>query len=147
MSVVGILSPGAMGSAVGSALHAGGTRVVATLAGRSERTASLAREHGLELLPALDDVVQEADLLLSIVPPAAALAVAVDVAAAADRTGALPLVADLNAIAPQTARSLGQALEEVGLRLSTARSPGDLRRRTARRSSTSPVRAPPTSRP
>ena len=60
MTVVGIVSPGAMGSAVGRALRDGGARVVATVAGRSTRTVALA--HGLELLPSLDDVVAAADV-------------------------------------------------------------------------------------
>ena len=108
MTVVGIVSPGAMGSAVGSALRAGGARVVATVEGRSERTAGLARS--LELLPSLDEVVGTAEIVLSIVPPAEAGAVAGDLAAAAARAGARPLVVDLNAIAPATARALAGTL-------------------------------------
>ena len=69
MSTVGIVSPGAMGSAVGAAYIAGGHRVVATVAGRSERTAALAAQAGLELVPDLDTVVAESALVLSIVPP------------------------------------------------------------------------------
>lgn len=37
---VAVVSPGAMGSAVGAALVRGGARVVATLAGASERRGS-----------------------------------------------------------------------------------------------------------
>ena len=96
MATVGVVSPGAMGSAVGNALLRGGARVVATLAGRSERTAALARRGELELLPGLDAVVREADVVLSIVPPAEAEAVAAEVAGAR-------LFADLNAIAPAAA--------------------------------------------
>src|SRR6188472_3639884 len=87
-----------MGSAVGRALQRGGARVVATLEGRSERTARLAE--GLELLPRLDDVLAEADVVLSIVPPGEAAAVAGRVRGAA-------LVADLNAVSPTTALALG----------------------------------------
>ena len=56
MTTVGIVSPGAMGSAVGQVLAAGGARVVATLEHRSARTAKLAE--GIELLPSLDAVVE-----------------------------------------------------------------------------------------
>jgi 3-hydroxyisobutyrate dehydrogenase-like beta-hydroxyacid dehydrogenase len=98
VATVGIVSPGAMGSAVGGALLRGGARVVATTAGRSERTARLAA--GLELLPSLADVVAAADVVLTIVPPAEA-----GVAAAAVRGARL--VADLNAVSPETARGLG----------------------------------------
>jgi 3-hydroxyisobutyrate dehydrogenase-like beta-hydroxyacid dehydrogenase len=89
-----------MGSAVGGALVRGGARVVATLDGRSARTAGLAREAGLELMPGLADVVAAADMVLSIVPPAEAPVVAAAVRGAA-------LVADLNAVSPETARGLG----------------------------------------
>ena len=59
MTTIGIVSPGAMGSALGRSWAAGGARVVATLAGRSERTRRLA--HGLELLPSLTEVVAASD--------------------------------------------------------------------------------------
>jgi 3-hydroxyisobutyrate dehydrogenase-like beta-hydroxyacid dehydrogenase len=113
--VIGIVSPGAMGSAVGRAYAAGGARVVATVAGRSGRTRELA--HGLELLSGLDEVVRLADVVVSIVPPEQATAVAADIAAAARRADADPLVADLNAIAPTTARALAQQLAGSGLDL------------------------------
>ena len=78
-----IVSPGAMGSAVGAGYAADGHRVVATVAGRSERTAALAGPAGLELLPDLDAVVAESALVLSIVPPDRAGATAAAIAAAA----------------------------------------------------------------
>ena len=112
---IGIVSPGAMGSAVGAAYAADGARVVATVAGRSARTRGLAAAAGLELLPDLDEVVRHADVVLSIVPPEHALAVAGDIGAAARRADADPLVVDLNAIAPATARALGLRLAGSGL--------------------------------
>jgi 3-hydroxyisobutyrate dehydrogenase-like beta-hydroxyacid dehydrogenase len=112
---VGIVSPGAMGSAVGRVLAAGGARAVATIAGRSERTVRLAA--GLEFVAAVDDVVAVSDVVLSIVPPGAALAVAGALAAAAERTGARPLVADLNAISPATVGRVRDALATAGLDL------------------------------
>lgn len=86
VTTVGIRSPGAMGSAVGATYLAGGSRVVTTLAGRSPRSAGLARAAGLEELPALNAVVAASDLLLSIVPPGRARAAAEAIAAAARRT-------------------------------------------------------------
>ena len=84
---------------MGGALLRGGARVVASVAGRSERTARLARAAGLELLPGLDELMAEADVVFSIVPPAEAGAVAAAVRGAR-------LVADLNAVSPETARAL-----------------------------------------
>jgi 3-hydroxyisobutyrate dehydrogenase-like beta-hydroxyacid dehydrogenase len=117
VQTVGIVSPGAMGSAVGAAYRAGGNRVVTTVAGRSPRTAALAEQAGLELLSDLDAVVGESELVLSIVPPAEAGPTAAAIAAAASRTGVRPLVADWNAVSPATARELEQALAASGLEL------------------------------
>lgn len=115
MTTIGIVSPGAMGSAVGRAYAAGGARVVASLEGRSSRTRELA--HGLELLPTVDEVVRLSDVVLSIVPPGEARSVASELGAAARRMDADPLVAELNAIAPATVRELAQGLAGSGLDL------------------------------
>ena len=57
VQTVGIVSPGAMGSAVGAAYREAGNRVVTTVVGRSARTAGLAEQAELELVPDLDTVV------------------------------------------------------------------------------------------
>lgn len=106
-----------MGSVVGRTLLDGGADVVTTLAGRSERTAVLAREAGLACLPALRDVVSSADVVLSIAPPGEAEAVAAAIAAEAAGAGATPLVVDLNAISPATALRVERALAGAGLDL------------------------------
>ena len=115
MQTVGIVSPGAMGSAVGAAYRAGGARVVSTLAGRSERTRRLAEQAGLELLDDVDAVVAAADLVLSIAPPDQARSIAADLAASAERTGARPLVSDWNAVSPSTAREVAGIVAAAGL--------------------------------
>jgi hypothetical protein len=115
MTVVGIVSPGAMGSAVGRALREGGARVVATVAGRSPRTVGLAE--GLELMPSLDDVVTAADVLLDRAArrgPGRRR----DRSSRANRREAT--VADLNATAP-AARSLAAELDRAGLESPTVR--------------------------
>jgi 3-hydroxyisobutyrate dehydrogenase-like beta-hydroxyacid dehydrogenase len=116
-ATVGIVSAGAMGSAVGAAYRAAGSRVVTTVAGRSERTVDLAGAAGLELLPDLNRVVAEADLVLSIAPPDQARTIAEDLVAAAERTGARPLVSDWNAISPATAQEVAGILLAAGLEL------------------------------
>ncbi|MEP6978618.1 MAG: hypothetical protein ABI948_11245 [Thermoleophilia bacterium] len=98
---VGIVSPGAMGSALADALD---TRVVATLEGRSDRTRTLAAQAPrLELLPTLGDVLRAADVVLSVAPPGEAEAVAAAVRSAGDGS----LFVDLNAVSPETVRRLG----------------------------------------
>ncbi len=143
---VGILSLGAMGSAVADALGRGGVRVVATTDGRSARTIALAARTGVELLPDGSAVIGEADVVLSIVPPEAAVAVATDIAEAAVAASAAPLVVDLNAIAPTTSLQIGSLVTQPAASTSTARSPDHRRGRRGRRASTWPERAPPTSR-
>ncbi len=98
---VGIVSTGAMGSALADALDG---RVVATLDGRSQRTRTLAaRATRLELLLSLEDVVRAADVVLCVAPPGEAEAIARTVRA----TGTPRLYADLNAISPQTIQRIG----------------------------------------
>jgi 3-hydroxyisobutyrate dehydrogenase-like beta-hydroxyacid dehydrogenase len=110
---VGIVSPGHMGSGLGFSLARGGARVVATVAGRSDRTARLAV--GLELLPDLDAVVAESDVVLVVTPPAAAVAAAESIGAAARRTGTTPLVVDMNAVAPDTVHRVRSAVGSLPL--------------------------------
>ncbi len=112
-TVLGIVSPGAMGSALGRAWQAAGARVVATTRGRSARTAALAR--GLDLLDDLHGVVAAADVVLSVCPPSQAPDVAEALADAAKHTGHRPLVVDLNAVAPTTMGHVAQTLAAASL--------------------------------
>jgi 3-hydroxyisobutyrate dehydrogenase-like beta-hydroxyacid dehydrogenase len=98
---VGIVSPGAMGSALADALE---SRVVATLEARSERTRGLAAQaERLELLPTFGDVLREADVVLSVVPPGEAE----EIGSAIRQAGARFLFVDLNAVSPETVRRIG----------------------------------------
>jgi 3-hydroxyisobutyrate dehydrogenase-like beta-hydroxyacid dehydrogenase len=110
LPTVGILYAGEMGSALGRLLGAGGLRVVTTLAGRGPRTRRLCREAGLEVLPSLAEVVRQAKVVVSLVPPSAALAVAEQVAAAAREPGPGRLYVDANAVSPETATAIGAVL-------------------------------------
>jgi len=103
-----------MGSAIAVTLVRGGARVVASVAGRSERTALLAERAGIELLPDLEAVVRGADVVLSIVPPEAAPAVADTVVRSAVDQATQPLIADLNAIAPGTALEIETSARDAG---------------------------------
>lgn len=111
-----MVGSGAMGAALGASWIAGGSRVLTCLAGRSPRSHDLARTAGIEVIAALDDVMGS-DLVVSVVPPGQALAVARDVAAAAGRAGAHPLVADLNAVAPDTVAQIAAVLGAQQLEL------------------------------
>lgn len=113
--VVGVLYAGEMGSSLGRVLIGDGLRVVTTTEGRSPRTARLCREAGLEELPSLAEVVRAADVVISVVPPSAALQSARDYAALAHLAPAGRLYVDANAVSPATAEAMGRVLAEAGV--------------------------------
>ena len=117
---VAIMSPGDMGHAVAAMLRGHGLRVITCLEGRSARTRALAGQAGIEAVPDDDALVREADLLLSILVPAQAERLAQRIAAALERTGEALVYVDCNAIAPQTARRIGQLVEAAGGRFADA---------------------------
>jgi len=112
---IGMVSPGHMGSGLGWALRDGGAAVRSTLDGRSPRSARLAEAAALDLVPDLEELVRTVDVVLVVTPPGAALDAARAVAAAATRTGAAPLVADLNATAPSTVDKLAGVYAQAGM--------------------------------
>lgn len=114
ISTVAILSPGDMGNAVGKALLDHGLRVIAALDDRSERTKALAVKAGIADVGNVNRMVQEADVILSILVPAQATAAAAVVAKALKQTGAEALYADCNAIAPETTKAIDQIITGAG---------------------------------
>lgn len=112
MVTIGILSPGAMGGALGRAWQAGGARAVTTVAGRSKRTQALAE--GLDWLDSIDAVVAESDIVVSVVPPAQVIPNAEQIAAAARAAGVRPVVADLNAVSLPTMDRVSEILAAAG---------------------------------
>ena len=113
---IAIMSPGDMGHAVGATLREGGLRVISALGGRSGRTRALAAQAGIAAVADDAALVREADMLLSILVPAEAVALAERIARALRTTGAAPLYIDCNAIAPQTARQVAEIVQGAGAR-------------------------------
>ncbi len=111
---VGIMSAGDMGSGFGSVLHAQGLEVYTCLAGRSDFTRLRAGEAGFIDSPDLDHLVSHVDLFLSVLVPSEATQLAKDIAAAMKRTGATPVYADLNAIAPNTVLEIENIVRGAG---------------------------------
>jgi 3-hydroxyisobutyrate dehydrogenase-like beta-hydroxyacid dehydrogenase len=99
---VGLLHPGEMGAAIGAVLVAHGHGVLWQPDGRSDATARRAAAAGLTSADNLDD----ADVILSVCPPHAALDVARSL------RGTRALVIDANAISPMTARRVGEIIGE-----------------------------------
>lgn len=96
--IVGLLHPGEMGAAVGDALRANGHDVIWASEGRSDATR--ARATGFRDAASLDALLAEAELVLSICPPHAAL----DVARATQ--GFAGTYVDANAISPLRAAEI-----------------------------------------
>jgi 3-hydroxyisobutyrate dehydrogenase-like beta-hydroxyacid dehydrogenase len=110
MITIAVLHPGEMGSAVGAAALAGGARVLWVSAGRGAATRARAEADGLEDAGVLARVTAASDVLLSVCPPAAALDVGREVAS----LGFRGTYVDANAIAPETARRVGEVVMAAG---------------------------------
>lgn len=120
-----MVGAGHMGSGLGWALREGGHDVITSLARRSARTARLSTDAGLRIVPRPVDVIAQADVILVVTPPGAALAAASDIAAMAATPdasqrlaraeAARPLVVDLNATAPATSRAVSEVIGGAGL--------------------------------
>jgi 3-hydroxyisobutyrate dehydrogenase-like beta-hydroxyacid dehydrogenase len=97
---IAVIGAGAMGSAIARRLVENGAKVLTYLEGRSAATIERAKTAGME--PVGLDSIAGAGLILSIVPPACAITVAEQVAAAIRRRGTKTTFMDCNAISPQT---------------------------------------------
>lgn len=110
--VIGILHPGVMGAAVGSALKPVAGAVIWAAAGRSITTSRRAELADLVGVPDLAELARRSDLIISLCPPRAAVDVAEQVAAALDGRRQRPLYLDANTVGPATVREIGVLLGE-----------------------------------
>jgi 3-hydroxyisobutyrate dehydrogenase-like beta-hydroxyacid dehydrogenase len=117
--VVGVLHPGLMGAAVGSALRPRAGAVVWAAAGRSQATSKRAELADLVGVPDVAALARRSDVVISVCPPHAARAVADEVAAALDAPhganavsdGARrPIYVDANAVSPATVHAIADRL-------------------------------------
>ena len=103
-----------MGHAVGRALSEHGFDILTFLEERSERTRALAQDAGFRTSASLNELIVESDLVLSILVPAHAEAVAKEIAQALEETGESTLIADCNAISPMRSEYIGRIVESAG---------------------------------
>lgn len=103
---VGLLHVGEMGAAVASVLRSRGIRVVTTLRWRGNETARRAVQVGVVTLGALQDVVRESDVVISLVLPDAAAEVANSYCFHAKQAPAGAVYVDANSIGPSTVRAI-----------------------------------------
>lgn len=105
---IAILAPGAMGSAVARRLSDNGARVLTSLKGRSEATLKRAADAGM--VGAEDDAIADADIILSIVPPGEAVALAERLAALIVKRAKKPVVIDCNAVNVDTVKRIEEII-------------------------------------
>jgi|SRR5581483_6974860 len=109
---VAIVAPGNMGAAVAQRLGENGVEVLTTLDGRSAASAARARGAGMKAVSF--DRLCEAQCVLSILPPAAALDLARKMAPLLRATERKPVFVDCNAVSPDTVREIGAAVSASG---------------------------------
>ena len=114
ISTVAILSPGDMGHAVGQRLKEHELDVITCLAGRSERTRTLAEKAGIQDVATMEELVEQADLIMSLTVSAAVPSLCRQVADVIRATGADTLFAECNAISPQLTREMEPIITKAG---------------------------------
>ena len=112
MPTIAVIAPGAMGSAIGARLVGHGARVLTSLEGRGP--ASRARAEAAGMAHADDAALAGADILLSIVPPADAEALARRLAPALAGSSRKPVYVDANAVSPDTVGRIAAIVAETG---------------------------------
>src|SRR6266850_1458585 len=111
-TTIGVLYPGELGSTFAKLLVESGFRVVTTLEGRSLRTRKLCHDAGLNVLDSVGQVLKCAPIVISVVPPGAALQVAENVAVLVKGESRRLLYVDANSISPLTAVKISDLLSQ-----------------------------------
>ena len=111
---VAILSPGDMGSNVGRALRENGLEVITCLTYRSQRTRELAESAGIVDVPDFAQMIDRADIVLSVLVPERAVDVARQVAAVIEQSGKPLPFADCNPVAPAVAIEMAKIIDGAG---------------------------------
>jgi 3-hydroxyisobutyrate dehydrogenase-like beta-hydroxyacid dehydrogenase len=110
--VIAIHSPGAMGSAISARLAEHGARVLTSLDGRSAATVERARAAGMEDVS--PETIATADIILSIVPPGEAVALAKGFVTLLRESRHKPVFIDCNALSPKTKTQVAVTLAQTG---------------------------------
>lgn len=104
-STIGLISPGAMGTAVGAAAVSNSHQVIFAGQDRSDRTLKRAEDAGLTNCHTIENLCNQSDIILSICPPHDANQVAQSVLG----TGFEGIFVDGNAIAPDATRTMSES--------------------------------------
>jgi 3-hydroxyisobutyrate dehydrogenase-like beta-hydroxyacid dehydrogenase len=112
--VIAIVGAGEMGSAVGWRMRLNGARVLTSLLGRSAASEDRVHRAGLELVDDDSALIRDADFILSIVPPAAAISVAARLRSKIASASSKPVFVECNAVSPATVRHIEGLLASTG---------------------------------
>ena len=110
---VGIISPGDMGHAVGKQLINNKVNVITALDDRSNRTKKLAKKANIKDVGSLSSLVEDSDLILSILVPSQAMSFAKKIASILQKSDKQIYFAECNAIAPQTTKDISVLFENT----------------------------------
>lgn len=110
--IVAVIAPGAMGSGIARCLVDHGAAVPTLLDGRSPASVDRARAAGM--VAADEVVIAAADIILSIVPPGEAAALAERLAPALRAATRKPVYVDCNAVSIETVRAIAAAVTSTG---------------------------------
>jgi putative dehydrogenase len=110
--MIAVIAAGCMGSGVGQRLAENGADVVTSLAGRGAASAARAKAAGMRAVQ--DAALADADVILSIVPPGSALALAERLAPVLRAAARKPLYVDCNAVSPATVARIAAVIEATG---------------------------------
>ncbi len=112
---IAVIAPGAMGSAVAARLTRHGVTVLTSLEGRGPKSRARAEAAGMK---DVDDqrLVDDASIILSIVPPAEAAALAARFAPRLAAAKHAPVFVDCNAISVSTVMDIGRRFDDIGVR-------------------------------
>ncbi|TFK44493.1 6-phosphogluconate dehydrogenase C-terminal domain-like protein [Crucibulum laeve] len=115
MVTVAVIAPGAMGSAVAGRLIQSGCSVLTILEGRSDETRKRAKEVGM-VDASITAIAEQADLVLSIIPPRDAYSFAkkfADALATVSRFNKEVVFADCNAVNPNTVKKIATLFDNI----------------------------------
>jgi 3-hydroxyisobutyrate dehydrogenase-like beta-hydroxyacid dehydrogenase len=119
VSRVGILYPGALGGALGRAIAEAGDTPITCLRGRSATTCRRALAANFVVVSSLEEVARTCDIVISLVPPAKAVEVALSFAACAPDQCAdnaeMPTFIDANSVAARTKKHIADVLSTAGV--------------------------------
>jgi 3-hydroxyisobutyrate dehydrogenase-like beta-hydroxyacid dehydrogenase len=110
IKTIALLHPGNMGATIGAAAATSGARVVWASSQRSMATQERARQAGLSDVETLTNAVRASDVVFSVCPPDAAVALAQSVA----EQNFSGIYVDANAVSRATAESIGEIVTKAG---------------------------------